>query len=228
MGIMDLFKAPEPQQEQQQTQQTQQPATEPAKLEGSEQTPVNPLDAYKKMFDNATSGTPNTPPAFKLDPQVLNDVSSKMDFMQGIDAELVQKATSGDVNSLMKVIQSVGQNAYRASLEHTTALTDTYLGERSKFDKGTVAAGVRQQLTQAELASAPNYDHPVLKAELNRVAAQYAKANPDATPQQVAKAAHQYIQDLNAALNPSTGSSGNGQGQGNAGEMDWSKYLSNS
>lgn len=47
-----------------------------------------------------------------------------MDFTKGINGEVLQKATSGDVNALLDIIKTVGQNSYRAAIEHNTALTE--------------------------------------------------------------------------------------------------------
>lgn len=194
-------------------------------MPGTNQTPANPLDAYKKMFDNAAN-TGTQAPEFKLDPEVLSKVSSGMDFTRGVNPELLQKATSGDVNSLMEIIKAVGQNAYRASIEHNTALTGTYLDQRSSFDQGRVQGNVRQQLTQAELAQTPNYEHPVIKNELNRIASQYARANPDASPQSIAKAAQNYINELYSAMNPQQQGGDSSNAGGGDGNVDWTKYLS--
>lgn len=241
MSIMDMFKSSTPQGGA--ANQPASPATQPTnptdasnqsgvqgmggqpgegQMPGTNQTPANPLDAYKKMFDNAAN-TGQQAPEFKLDPEVLGKVSSSMDFTKGVQQETVQKALAGDVTSLMEVIKSVGQNAYRASIEHNTALTGAYLDQRSTFDTTKINGGVRQQLTQAELAQTPNYEHPVIKNELNRIASQYARANPDASPQAIAKAAQTYINDLYSAMNPSQ--SGGDSSNAGGGEMDWSKYL---
>jgi hypothetical protein len=191
------------------------------KMPGTEPGNENPLDVYKKMFENAASNTPEEAPKFAIDPKVLGDVSGKMDFTRGINQETLQKATSGDVNALMDIIKKVGQNAYRASIEHNTALTDTFINQRSDFEGKKIKSGVRQELTSSALASTPNYQHPVVKQELNRIASQFAAANPDASPQEVAQAAKKYIDDLQSALNPSTDKKDDEKN----GEMDWSKYL---
>lgn len=225
MSIMDVFKTKEPVTNPELTPPqpvAPTPAQAPEKMEGTDQTPVNPLDAYSKLFDTATQGA-DAPPAFKLDPNVLNDVSSKLDFTKNVPPELLQKATTGDVQALMEVIKSVGQSAYRASLDHATSLTDTYLGQRAKYDNSRVASGVHQQLTQQELSQTPNYSHPVVKAELNSMASRIARANPDYSPQQVANEAKAYIAKLSAALNPATPAAGTGEQD--AGEVDWTKYL---
>ena len=233
MGIMDLFK---PQTTTPSTQPNQPGATTPpaktdlsanppaagpdGKMPGTDPNNQNPLDVYSKMFDNANNNSDIQAPAFKIDPKVLSEVSGKMDFTKGINGEVLQKATSGDVNALLDIIKTVGQNSYRAAIEHNTALTDTFLTTRGDFEKKSLERGVKSQLTASELSNAPNYNHPVVKAELNRIANQFAAANPDASPQEVAKAAQKYISDLQSALNPEAK-----KGSSEEGEMDWSKYL---
>ncbi len=189
-----------------------------------EATPVNPLDAYKKMFDDSVKSSDISAPSFKLDPTVLSKVSGEMDFTKGINEELMTKALGGDAKSLLDVMQSVGRNAYSASLEHTTSLTDAHLTNRAAFERQSIDKGVKTQLTHDALSSAPNYSHPVVKAELNRVASTFAQANPDASPKEVAEAAQKYIMDLQSALSPTKATDANGAA-GGGGETDWSKYL---
>lgn len=234
MGIMDIFRS-SPASQAPQSQQptpgkedlnTSNPTVDATgKIPGTEPLNQNPLDIYSKMFDNAANNSDIQAPTFKLDPKVLGDVSSKMDFTRGINQEILSKATNGDVSALMDIIKTVGQNAYKASLEHSTSLTDTFLTQRGEFEGKQVAKGVKNQLTSNELSNAPNYSHPVVKAELNRVAAQMSAANPDASPQEIAKAAQQYINDLSSALNPKTSSNSPSNGNG---DFDWTKYLTNS
>ena len=193
------------------------------KIPGTDPTPVNPLDAYKKMYDTANASSDIHAPVFKLDPKVLSEVSATMDFTKNVNPELITKALAGDAKSLLEVMQAVGRNSYSASLEHATTLTETHLGQRADFEGKRVDAGVKKQLTTDALSTtAPNYDHPVVKAELNRVADMFARANPDASPQQIAKAAQKHITELSAALNPAAAKS---DGNVDANGMDWSKYL---
>ena len=237
-GIMDLFKTSTP------PSQNNQPAPTPpagkenlsanppivgndGNIPGTAPAAENPLDVYNKMFDNANSGTDLQAPSFKIDPKVLSDVSGKMDFTKGINPDTVQKATSGDVGALMEIIKTVGQNSYRASLEHGTALTDTFMNSRSEYETKKLEKGVHSQLTSSALSSAPNYNHPVVKQELNRIAEQFSRANPDASPQEVAKAAQKYISDLQSALNPADPTKNN-DGSNKTAETDWTQYLNNS
>lgn len=239
MSIMDIFKtgkadSPNNQQQQQgnntppagkQNLSENPPTTGPdGKMPGTDPSGENPLDVYKKMFDNASQDSDLAAPNFSLDPKVLGEVSSKMDFTRGVKPETLQAATSGDVNALMEIIKKVGQNAYRASLEHSTALTDSHLKTRGDFESKKLERGVNKKLTETALANTPNYSHPVVKSELNRIASQIAAANPDASPVEVAQTAQKYLNDLYAALNPDAGK-GSKQSE-SEGETDWSKYLS--
>lgn len=196
------------------------PATnKEGKVPGSNETPENPLDIYSKMFENAAKNSDIQAPDFSLDPKVVNEVSSKLDFTKEVSPELMEKALGGDTKALLSVIQQTSQNAYKAALQHGTALTDTFVKQRSDYDQKTINSGVRRELTSHALSEAPNFNHPVVRQELNRVAAQFAKANPDASPQEIAKSAQQYLTDLSSALNPSAKPA---QAEG---EMDWAKYL---
>jgi len=186
----------------------------------------NPLDTYQKMFDNAAKNSDIQAPSFAIDPAVLADVSSKMDFTKGINPELVQKANAGDSAAIIEMIKATGQNAYRASLEHATKLTDTHLGQRSEFESKRLKDGVKTQLTQDALSSNANFNHPVVKAELNRIAKSFA-ASPeyaDASPQEIAKAAQTYMADLHAAMNPADPSKTK-EGKAKPAEFDYVKYL---
>lgn len=233
MSIMDIFKPAKPESQAATTNSnptgkenlSENPPTKDAqgKMPGTEPQGENPLDAYRKMYENANTNNELTEPVFSIDPKVLGDVSKKMDFTRGINPETLQKATSGDVTALMDIIKSVGQNAYRASLEHSTALTDSHLKTRGDFESKKLERGVNKKLTESALSTAPNYSHPVVKAELNRIASQIAASNPDASPKQVAESAQQYLTDLYGALNPNAGKTAK-EIAGND-EMDWSKYL---
>lgn len=211
-----------------------QPAAEakPAPAESNPNDPKkdseNPLDAYSKMFENASKNSGIQAPSFAIDPTVLNDVSSKMDFTKGINPELIQKATTGDANAMIQLIQETGRNAYRASLEHSTKLTDTHLGQRSEYENQRLQKGVKQQLTSDALSSNSNtnFNHPVVKSELNRIAQGLANSTEfaDASPQEIAKAAKKYFDDVYSAINPADPKK-DSAGKPKPTEIDYAEYL---
>lgn len=243
MSIMDFFSAAKGQQQVEATKgnananvnnnsavavkadenKQQQNANNPAK------DPENPFDVYTKLFETAATNSDIQAPSFSIDPKVVAEVSGKMDFTKGINPELIQKATNGDAASMIQLIQEVGRNSYRASLEHTTKLTDTHLGQRSEFEGKKLRQGVKQELTMGAFdpATNPQLNHPVVRTELNRIASQFAAANPDATPQEIAGMAKKYFSDIYNVMNPSEGSSGkSGKGGKNSDDgFDYFAYI---
>lgn len=187
----------------------------------------NPLDTYSKMFDN-----PNTEgdkaPAFTIDPKVMDSVVSSQDFTQGIDPEVMQKAMSGDAQSMIQLIQNVGRNSYRAAIEHGGMLTDKFVGASLAHNGKSLGNKVRQELTTNALSSTPNFQHPVVKKQLTEIAQRLQQANPDATPQEIADAAKQYLTDLATALNPQDPKqqSQNKSSQEERGAEFWDDYFS--
>lgn len=230
MGLMDMFK-PAP------VAPAQAPVAQPAgqagtptvpavpavpagQMPGSQQTPVNPLDAYAKLFDNSGKKA-DVPPSFALDPKVLGDAASSLNFTQNIPQELMAKATSGDANALIEMMNLVGRQAYQHSLSHSSALTDRFVAARSEFDLKGVGAKVTGALTNAALADAPNYQHPVVKAEFTRIANAFQGQNPDASPAEIATATKAYMQDLHKAMNPTQQSNTAATEQ----TTDWEKWM---
>jgi hypothetical protein len=191
------------------------------KMPGTNSAPENPLDVYAKMFENAAKNSGVQAPDFALDPKTVNEVAGKMDFTKDLPPELMENALKGDVKALLGVIQATSQNAYKAALSHGTALTDTFVKNRSDYDRDRLKNGVRGELTNQALSDAPNFDHPVIRQELIRVAEQFAKANPDASPKEIADSAKKYMTDIATALNPAAPKKEIPEG-----ERDWMKYLS--
>jgi hypothetical protein len=232
MSIMDFFK---PSTSSATASTTATPATnEPAKPAVAQPDPnnpakvsENPFDAYQKVFDNAAKNSDIQAPTFSLDAKVISDVANKMDFTKGINPELMSKATGGDAAAMMQLIQEVGRNSYRASLEHATKLTDTHLGQRSEFESKNLKRGVKEQLTSDALSAGnANLNHPVIKAELNRIAKQFA-ASPeyaDASPAEIANAAKNYMTDLHAAMNPADPTKTK-EGKAKPTEIDYMEYI---
>lgn len=225
-GIMDFFRGSQ--------QPAQQPAAAPAPaaanpqqpngvMPGTNQEPVNPIDAYAKIWEPIKQEEADVAPAFNLDPKVLTEVSGKLNFAQDISPELLQAATSGDGNAMLQLMNMVGQNAYKAALSHSSALTDKFVGARTEHAMKGLGKQVRSELTQTALSQTPNYKHPAVRKQLDMVASQFQAQHPDASPDEIAGMSLQYIQDLAQALNPSNPA----QEQAPAGEVDWDSYFKN-
>lgn len=256
MGFMDMFKQGSQQQQQPQGQQQNQnqgqqmpngqtmqqqgqqagsqgPGAMPGQnSQGGGQGNNDPLAAYSKLWDNSSNGNPSAPPSFVLDPKVLKEASGSIKFTEGLDPELMQRATSGDMNAFMEVINAVAQNTYRTSLEHGSTLTDRFVGARSQYDSKQFAPQVKNQLVTQELSSIPNYSHPAVRKQVDMVAEGMQRQNPDASPAEVAKMVKDYFQAVMMAtgMAPQNSGANNGQGQGASAtpSTDWAEWLKDS
>lgn len=194
--------------------------TPPGQMPGSNQVPVNPMDSYTKLFDNATTPADKAP-VFSLDPKVLGEAANSLNFTQGIPQELMAKATTGDAAAMIEMMNLVARNSYQSAMAHGTALTDRFVSARSEFDLKGIGAKVTQQLTNSALADSPNYQHPVVKAEFTRIANAFQAQNPESSPAEIAKATKEYMQNLHSAMNPDSGKPANAA----PAATDWEKWI---
>lgn len=194
-----------------------------------EKKPENPLDKFTDLYKIDPTKTQEAP-VFKLDPTILAKVAGEQDFTQNIPPELMQKATNGDAASMVQLMKLIGQQAYAAALNHNSTLTDKFVAARSDYDKQSIQPLVNRTLTNNELSNTPNFDHPVVKAQLNQIADAMYKQNPEASPSEIANAAKDYIIQLGKAINGDKNASGsNTSGNGSQGKpMDWSSWVTNS
>ncbi len=212
-------------------QQTQGPGTMPnGGKDGSntqQQAQPQPMDKFAKMFDNEGSQG-DAAPTFNLDPKTLGEVADSQDFMQGIDPELMQKATSGDMQSLMQLMNNVGRNAYKASLSHGGTLSSKYVEAREQHTAKGLGSKVKGELTTAALSNIPSFKHPVVQRQLKETAERLSKLHPDAQPQEIANMAIEYVSELASAINPATtAESGNAaKKSGERGEEYWNEFFS--
>ena len=164
-----------------------------------QQAETNPLDAYKNLQDNGDNADESAP-SFSIDDEALSGVAGKLNFIKDINPELVQKATSGDAGALVALINATAQQSYRAALKHVTTLTDTHLAQRETFNQKAIESGVRKSLIQQEISTIPNASHPVVQQEIARIARDFAKRSPEATPAQIKEQAIRYFNEVHNAM----------------------------
>ena len=164
-----------------------------------QQAETNPLDAYKNLQDNGDNADESAP-SFSIDDEALSGVAGKLYFIKDINPELVQKATSGDAGALVALINATAQQSYRAALKHVTTLTDTHLAQRETFNQKAIKSGVRENLIQQEISTIPNASHPVVQQEIARIARDFAKRSPEATPAQIKEQAIRYFNEVHNAM----------------------------
>lgn len=164
--------------------------------------PIDPLDVYSKMFDNPANK--EVAPTFTMDDKVLGDVAKGQDFMRGVDPSLVERATSGDVKALMEMMNEVGRNAYKASLQHGGKLTEGFVTSREGYNEKGFSGKVRGELTVNALTGTPNFNNPVVRKQLTMIANNLQTQHPDASPVEIAQMSRDYITELSKAIAPAS------------------------
>ena len=226
MGLMDMFKpsaapAPSATPPSGQPTATAAPPSQPP-ADPNANKPGNPMDAYAKMFDNVAST--EAAPALALDDKTLNDVTGSLDFAGQLPAELQTRIAAGDPKAFLEALNHVGRQSYKTALQHSTALTDKFVNVRETHTNKGFGSKVKSVLTANELAATPNFDHPVVRQQLNDTANRIQAMHPDASPQQVARMAQDYLVQLASVISPQAPQQSDSSGTGTA-NRDWFKYL---
>lgn len=211
-----------PQNNQQQQQQQSQQESQNQQSNQSGQSPTNPLDSFMSLWDNTNQQQQEAPPSFNLNPEEVKKISSSMRFTDGISQEQFQQAMSGDQQAFFAMMDHVGRQAYATALQHGGALTDRFVGARSEYENKKVPSQVKKELVSANLQSAVNVQHPVIRKELTRIAEAMHSQNPDASPAEIAQAAVDYFSQISQAM---TGQQQQEQQSKGDQPVDWDKFF---
>lgn len=187
-----------------------------------QQQPQNPLDSFMSLWDNTNQQQQEAPPSFNLNPEEVKKISSSMRFTDGISQEQFQQAMSGDQQAFFAMMDHVGRQAYATALQHGGALTDRFVGARSEYENKKVPSQVKKELVSANLQSAVNVQHPVIRKELTRIAEAMHAQNPDASPAEIAQAAVDYFSQISQAM---TGQQQQEQQSKGDQPVDWDKFF---
>lgn len=183
--------------------------------------PSNPMDSYAKMFDNASKA--DAAPVLQLDDKTLSGVTDSLDFTTALPSDLRARIESGDGKAMMEGLNLIARGAYKTSLQHSTALTDRFVEAREGHANKGFGSKVKNVMTSNELANTSNFEHPVVRQQLTEVANRLQTQNPDASPQQIATMAKQYLIDLAGAINPQQPLAGGSSGA--PAPVNWDEYL---
>lgn len=229
---------PQPQGTPGSTMQQQRPQQQPGQQQqptGGEQQPGqqnSPLDAFADLWKTDPNKTPNpasqdpwAEPLFATDPAKIREAAGKMNFLEHVSPELMQKAMSGnDPQAFMQVINSVGQSTLAAALQIGTATTEhagKQIGDR--FNKALPGRFKDMQIEGAQ-PSDPRLQHPAVQPMLKFARNQVKQMYPDATPQEIQAKSEQYILAM-----MSGGDSGDGGGSSASGDnqenFNWGGWV---
>lgn len=149
------------------------------------------LDSYKdlhkpKAEGEAKGGIPVPVPEITINEEAIRGAMAGKNFLEGISADLIQKATKGDAEAFMEVIQNATTNAAAAAFAAGTETTKRALtATTDRFNSLTLPELNRRKDASAAIRKdMPFFDHPAVAPMLSdmerRVADSYPNASSDA------------------------------------------------
>jgi hypothetical protein len=166
----------------------------------STQTEKTGLDKYESLWYNDNVKVPAQAPSFDLPSDAVGDLAKSQDFLAGLPQNVMEGLESGDKQAFLHAIEFASRNAYASAMQHLPKVTDAYLKQKSEYDSGLVKTAIRSELTTQELAQEVNYQNPVIRNEMNRIASSLQARHPDASPKEIAEAAKDYMRQLSKAF----------------------------
>jgi hypothetical protein len=157
-------------------------------------TTQNPLDFYASLQQN--TGNPGTPaPQFNIPTETISKAAQQLNFANSIPPEALAKLQAGDLSALSDVLNSVGRSAYQAAIEHSTAVTGSFIDQRFQHEQGLLDGRISSKLVTSNLTSIKNL-HPVaqgmFKDTVDRLRTQY----PGASQEELESASWEIFQDM--------------------------------
>ncbi len=169
------------------------------------------LDQLAAIWQNKDADKA-TDSMFNLDNETLDKTLAGVDFLQGVDPSLGQKALSGDPQSLAQLINSAVRNATKMQMQATTRAVEHGVEFGSKRTTDNVMSQVRSQQVQQQIAADNEiFNHPAAQPIVGPLLQQLQKQYPQQTPEQIKEHALSYLQTVFPGWKG--GKNGNGQSQ---------------
>lgn len=172
--------------------------SDPNKLQG-------PEALYEKFFDDAAPTTEQAP-KFDIDPKTMQSVTEQLDFASSLPPELQQKMANGETltgQEMLQAMNHVGRQAYATAMNHGSKLTERFVGMHSEHSLKSVPKTVAERMVQSRIANNPNAQrHPVVRKQMEVIASQLLKTNPDASPEWIEEQTGEYFLNLARETNP--------------------------
>lgn len=202
---------------------------DPNKGQGSQ------LDQFKDLFKLPTDDKGNTtvwtdpltqPLMPNVDPAKIREAAGKMNFVGGIDQELMQKAMSGqDPQAFLQVLQTVAANGFSQALQASTGVVETAFTRHNQRLTESLPQHIRQtQINQSQPKHAA-LSHPAAAPVLTALKNSLAMANPQLSPEQVAEKAEAFVIAMAGDVNAYNAQQQQATAPKKAGEVDWTATL---
>lgn len=208
--------------------------------QAQDQNQTDPLAEFRKAFTMESKdqqGQANQQPAqqeqqvdfYQVDPQALQEKISTINFAQGVNPDVVEKALSGDIASFQQALNSVAQlavtQAITASVQAMRAANE-YEQQRLKKE---LPDFLKEFTIQDKLKSSPLLNDPAMAPIVEGLKEKLRQAYPQASAEEIARKAEEYLQGVAAKFQSQPQSSSQEQQVNQQNQQptaqDWANWL---
>lgn len=193
--------------EQQAATPTPAPTPAPApgtKAEGDDSPEARLAEAWKMAPVDPNKQPPTGPrPYFgNVDPAKIAAAAKSMNFLNGVDQALVEKAKGGDAEAFMAVVNASNQKTFETAMLALPGIIEPVLQQAEARQAERAPALFQQLQLRTARASDPVLQNPAVAPVVEALKTTIASQNPQATPDQVMELVQQRIADLGHVLTP--------------------------
>ena len=168
--------------------------------------PQSITDLYAGLYEPRQTDQGKQAPTFNLTPDAIGKAAGKMDFVQGLPPELLEKIQTSngslDFDTISQIINHAGRAAYSRAMEHSSALTGNFVEARVQHERQGLPEALRLNLARNKTLSKRNIDNPVVREHLALISEKVSARFPDATEDEVAELTHEYFTTMAREINP--------------------------
>lgn len=167
------------------------PAAFPAAGQGDQSPLANFADLFKPDASAKKSGElPNYTP----DPVKLEAATKDINFLQGLDPGLIQKATSGDVTALAAIINHTGRETVKMMTNVNAGIVQNAMTDMHKLYREDIIPGVlRDNNVSQQFANDPLFSNPATAPILEGIKTQMLAKYPTARPDEILQMSQTYL-----------------------------------
>ena len=213
---------------------------------GTDKSAINPQDAARNaddaMYTQLWETDPNAPKAPegylpKIDPVKVREQFSKLNFVNGVNPELLATAEKGGqegMAAMMQIINAVGQTITERVFNSNYSLLDKALPNAFNKFEGGLDSKITRRMSGDALAQNPIMVKPEYKPMVESIRDQLASKNPQLTAEALTEATSKYFDRMaeglgftkNAVPDTPNNSATGKKSFGTAPGADWMDWLS--
>lgn len=192
---------------------------------------VNPLDAFKDLWQPPKTVEGQTPKAnmFDVNPEKLMEAAGKVDFARVIKPEHLEAISKGGpegVAAFAAAMNSVSQTVYAQSALATTKIVEQALKQQKEsFDTELPGILKKHGLGNSLRTKNPALNHDAVTPLTSALVNQLSTKFPAATEAELTEMAETYLTSAFEAIAPKKVPEDTGKGTGKDTEPDWAELF---